>query len=94
MPGGQITYWQDNGALTFSQAHSAATYNLSAYGSSVYQDGGYYGPRNEQLIACPTEGVWQVFAQLAGLVFESDCVGFHAVAHGVPEGTIGAWEYV
>lgn len=97
VPGGQQTYWQNNGALAFTQAHSAATYNLSYYGSSVFEGGAYFGPNNEQLTACPSGdsgSVWQVFARLAGLTFADDCVDFYAVVHDEPSGTLGAWQYV
>ncbi|GAB7354283.1 hypothetical protein MBLNU459_g4807t1 [Dothideomycetes sp. NU459] len=94
VPGGQETYWQTNGALTFTQAHSELTTNVSEYGASVYEGGAYYGPNNEQLIACPAQGVWEVFAQIAGVTFASDCVGFYAVTQDEPKGTSGAWQYI
>ncbi|KAK8213613.1 hypothetical protein M8818_002917 [Zalaria obscura] len=98
VPGGQEIYIQSTGALAFTQAHSAATYNLSSYSTGpVYEGGAFFAPNGTGWTACPvagSQGVWQVFAKLAGLSFASDCVGFYAKVHDEPAGTVGAWQYV
>ncbi|KAF1344293.1 carbohydrate binding-domain-containing protein [Delphinella strobiligena] len=109
VPGGQQTYWMTDGSLSFTIAHSASTYNLSAYGSVAYASGAYLGPNGEGLVACPTASpvfsdrasrdanattpVWKVFARLAGLSFASDCVDFYAVVNEEDEGVLSAWEF-
>ncbi|KAK4981649.1 hypothetical protein LTR66_009822 [Elasticomyces elasticus] len=96
VPGGQQYYIQSDGAITFTQAHSAATYNLLSYDTRVYLGGGFFGPNGVDWKACPVAGkagVWQVFANLASVNFAPNCVGFYAVTHDQPQGTYGAWQY-
>jgi len=101
VPGGQALYIQNDGALAFTQAHSAAMYNVSYYGGGVaYSDAGYFGPSGASWVACPTsdnvdgKGRWQVFAALPDLFFIQTCLGFYAVVENQPQGTYGAWQYV
>jgi hypothetical protein len=99
VPGGQSIYWQKDGALAFTQAHSSAQWNLSYYGGGVaYEGGGYFGPNGEDLITCPVTPAggnttaWQLFARLAGVLFPSSCVGLYVVVHD-QNITAGAWQY-
>lgn len=99
VPGGQNLYWQQDGALAFTQAHSASQYNLSYYGGGVaYQDGGYFGPNGEDLITCPVydtgsdSPAWKLFARLAGIEFSSECRGLYVSVHD-SNYTAGAWQY-
>lgn len=97
VPGGQATFVQTNGALAYTQAHSASMFNLSSQDTRAYVGGGYFGPGGVGLTACPAqggeEGVWQVFAKLAGVTFGSDCVGFYGQVSAVDEHVVGAWQY-
>jgi hypothetical protein len=99
VPGGQGIYWQKDGALAFTQAHSSAQWNLSYYGGGVaYEGGGYFGPNGEDLITCPVTPAgsnttaWQLFARLAGVLFPSSCVGLYVVVHD-QNLSAGAWQY-
>jgi hypothetical protein len=99
VPGGQDIYWQTDGAMTFTQAHSASQWNLSYYGGGIaYEGGGYFGPNGEDLITCPVtpEGsnitAWKLFARLSGVEFSSSCVGLYVVVHD-QNMTAGAWQY-
>ncbi|KAG9525896.1 hypothetical protein KCU93_g5756, partial [Aureobasidium melanogenum] len=84
VPGGQDIYWQTDGAMTFTQAHSSSQWNLSYYGGGIaYEGGGYFGPNGEDLITCPVtpEGsnitAWKLFARLSGVEFSSSCLAVH-----------------
>ncbi|KAG9848193.1 carbohydrate-binding module family 50 protein, partial [Aureobasidium melanogenum] len=84
VPGGQDIYWQTDGAMAFTQAHSSSQWNLSYYGGGIaYEGGGYFGPNGEDLITCPvTPGgsnttAWKLFARLSGVEFSSSCVGLN-----------------
>ncbi|CAD0056700.1 unnamed protein product [Aureobasidium pullulans] len=99
VPGGQSIYWQKDGALAFTQAHSSSQWNLSYYGGGIaYEGGGYFGPNGEDLVTCPVvppgsnTTAWQLFARLAGVSFSSSCVGVYALVHD-QNITAGAWQY-
>ncbi|KAF2835245.1 hypothetical protein M501DRAFT_999278 [Patellaria atrata CBS 101060] len=96
VPGGQQYYIEPNGALGFTQAHSASYPTGSLWGVSAYQEGAFIYLPSDGWIACPDgndASSWQVFAKLPGLVFASTCRGFNAVVHGRPSGSFGAWQY-
>ncbi|KAJ9630581.1 hypothetical protein H2203_001104 [Taxawa tesnikishii (nom. ined.)] len=56
VPGGQATFVQTNGALAYTQAHSASMFNLSSQDTRAYVGGGYFGPGGVGLTACPAQG--------------------------------------
>ncbi|KAJ6066701.1 uncharacterized protein N7446_003738 [Penicillium canescens] len=73
VPGGQQVYIDPNGALSFTQAHSANIPAGSSYGPFV------------GFMACPTEdNRWQVFGALANATVPkgdvNECLGFSAMA--------------
>ena len=114
VPGGQQTFIQSDGALAYTQAHSAFEPNFVSADTRAFDGavrGGYFGPGGVGWTACPVLNsdtttptansttasggsiVWQVFAQLPGLAFGAECIGFEALVHNVPQGTFGAWQY-
>ncbi|KAK5257451.1 hypothetical protein LTR16_000616 [Cryomyces antarcticus] len=96
VPGGQQFFVAANGALSFTQAHSGAVPAGASYDVRVYLGGGFFGPGGSSWKACPlsgSAGVYQVFAGLSSVSFSADCVGFDAVVHDQPKGTVGAWQY-
>ncbi|KAE8140767.1 hypothetical protein BDV38DRAFT_9724 [Aspergillus pseudotamarii] len=102
VPGGQQVYVDPNGALSFTQAHSAYIPEGSAVGPFNYKPGedyGYYtfnGWGASGFMACPTEDKrWQVFAAVQNATVPkgnvAECIGFSALA---PNATApGAWQY-
>ncbi|GAB7340092.1 hypothetical protein MBLNU457_6582t1 [Dothideomycetes sp. NU457] len=99
VPGGQATFIQTDGALAFTQPHSAAQPNALSDEVTVYggTPGGYFGPGGVSWVACPVSnstGVYQVFADLPSLNFAATCTGFDAVVEELPVVTEGAWEYI
>ncbi len=87
-------YVAPDGALGFTQAHSASYPVGSMFGVSAYQDGAFtYGGR--AWVACPEDAGsgFKVFAQLPGLSFSEDCIPFTALVKSAPRGTFGAWQY-
>ncbi|KAI9369309.1 hypothetical protein BJX61DRAFT_545698 [Aspergillus egyptiacus] len=106
VPGGQQIYVSPEGALKFTQAHSAYIPPGSSYGPFEYVPGApgsvfghyvYSGWGTSGFMACPTEDDrWQVFAALQNATVPSgdvaDCLGFSAMA--VPTNQTGAaWQY-
>ncbi|KAL1301985.1 hypothetical protein AAFC00_002439 [Neodothiora populina] len=53
VPGGQATYWTKTGALRYTIPHSGNEPDLAFRSSIAYAGGGYFGPHNEILTACP-----------------------------------------
>lgn len=99
VPGGQATFIQTDGALAFTQPHSAAQPNELSDEVTVYggTPGGYFGPGGVSWVACPVSnstGVYQVFADLPNIGFAAGCTGFDAVVEELPAVTEGAWEYI
>ncbi|KAL2868756.1 putative IgE binding protein [Aspergillus lucknowensis] len=106
VPGGQQIYVSPEGALKFTQAHSAYIPPGSSYGPFAYVPGApnqpfghynYTGWGASGFMACPTEDEnWQVFAALKNATVPSgnvaDCLGFSAIA--VPSNETGnTWQY-
>ncbi|KAE8152403.1 hypothetical protein BDV25DRAFT_67183 [Aspergillus avenaceus] len=103
VPGGQQVYVDEDGALSFTQAHSAYIPPGSSLGPFEHKPGkpfGYYsfnGWGATGFMACPTEDSrWQVFAAIHNATVPqgnvNDCIGFSALA--VPSNaTAGAWQY-
>jgi len=100
VPGGQHTFIQTDGALAFTQPHSASEPNELSDEVIIYggeNGGGYFGPGGVSWVACPAgnaTSVWQVYAALANIAFPKTCTGFDAVVQELPETTEGAWEYI
>ncbi|KAF2859588.1 carbohydrate-binding module family 52 protein [Piedraia hortae CBS 480.64] len=95
VPGGQEIYVQKNGALAFTQAHSASTTDLAVLGlgGPVYKGGAALGPNGVAWKACPVDGgAWQVFVPLPGVSFSAGCVDFYAHA-ATADGLGVAWQY-
>ena len=104
VPGGQQVYIDPNGALSFTQAHSANIPAGSSYGPFVYEAGEpwshylYRGWGASGFMACPTEdNRWQVFGALANATVPkgdvNECLGFSAMAITY-EGDVPAWQYI
>lgn len=84
VPGGQQIYIRPNGALSYTQAHSAFKPVGSIETGFTYTPGpqfGFFGvtlPGAAGLLACPTgpkaTGPWQVFVNIKGLK-DSDVAG-------------------
>ncbi|KAH8431953.1 putative IgE binding protein [Aspergillus melleus] len=103
VPGGQQVYVNPDGALSFTQAHSAYIPPGSAQGPFKYEPGenfGHYtfnGWGASGFMACPTEDErWQVFAAIQNATVPSgdvgDCLGFSAMAVTGNQ-TAAAWQY-
>ena len=106
VPGGQQVYAAADGALGYTQAHSAATPPGASVAGGTQtpptagQSFGYWtwtGGNATGLVACPSggsgeagTGPWQVFAAVAGRDF-GRCLGFEAAA--VPYDGPFAWQY-
>lgn len=55
-PGGQDTYWDPSGAMSFTVPHEEGVFPDGAYTySRVYEGGCYFGPNSEMLTACPVD---------------------------------------
>lgn len=104
VPGGQQVYVNPEGALSFTQAHSAYIPPGSAVGPFKYEPGenfGHYtfnGWGASGFMACPAEDdKWQVFAALQNATVPSgdvaDCLGFSAMAVTGNQ-TAAAWQYI
>jgi hypothetical protein len=106
VPGGQQIYVSPEGALKFTQAHSANIPPGSSRGPFEYVPGAanqpfghyvYSGWGASGFMACPTEdSKWQVFAALQNATVPSgnveDCLGFSAIATPTNQ-TGNAWQY-
>ncbi|KAB8233449.1 hypothetical protein ETB97_000718 [Aspergillus alliaceus] len=104
VPGGQQVYVDPNGALSFTQAHSAYIPDGSARGPFEYTPGenwGYYtfkGWGASGFMACPTEdNRWQVFAAIKNATVPKgnvdECLGFNALAPKADQSP-AAWQYI
>ncbi|KAA8643668.1 hypothetical protein EYZ11_003403 [Aspergillus tanneri] len=104
VPGGQQVYVNPDGALSFTQAHSAYVPPGSALGPFSYEPGenfGHYtftGWGASGFMACPTKDQrWQVFANLQNATVPTgnveDCLGFSAMAPKADSGA-AAWQYI
>ncbi|KAB8273009.1 hypothetical protein BDV30DRAFT_211330 [Aspergillus minisclerotigenes] len=104
VPGGQQVYVDPQGALSFTQAHSAYIPEGSAVGPFTYKPGeqwGYYsfnGWGASGFMACPTEdNRWQVFAAVQNATVPkgnvADCLGFNALAPKAAK-EAAAWQYI
>ncbi|KAH7081834.1 hypothetical protein BKA63DRAFT_220468 [Paraphoma chrysanthemicola] len=98
VPGGQQVYVAPDGALSYTQAHSAyiPTGSVIDGFSREYPAAGQafgYLQFDTGFVACPAEGdgVYQVFGQVDGATFGPECLGFNALAVSV-DGP-GAWQY-
>ncbi|KAJ6008829.1 hypothetical protein N7522_003845 [Penicillium canescens] len=90
VPGGQQVYIDPNGALSFTQAHSANIPAGSSYGPFVYEAG---EPWSHYLY----RGWGLVFGALANATVPkgdvNECLGFSAMAITY-EGDVPAWQYI
>jgi len=88
------------GALGYTIAHSAAipanATRLFDTDVVAYTDGLVRAPRGATgWLACPGgDGAgYRISAALEGVIFAAACVGVDLSVSGVPEGTVGAWQY-
>jgi hypothetical protein len=100
VPGGQLVYVETDGALGFTQAHSAnipagavvSTFTLvpgTSFGTLDFSGLGANG-----FVACPSANgsvPYQIFANVAAGNF-TNCLGFDALTTAFTGG-FGAWEY-
>lgn len=97
MPGGQVYYIEPaQGALGFTQAHSAYYPPGSVFGVNAYQKGAFVYLPGNGWTACPSEaypGSYQVFQKLDGLTFNDTCVDFTILVKDWPSNVPGAWQY-
>ena len=100
VPGGQLVYVETNGALGFTQAHSAfipagavvSTFTLVP--GTSFGDLGFSGLGANGFVACPSANgsvPYQIFANVAAGNF-TNCLGFDALTTEFTGG-FGAWEY-
>lgn len=97
MPGGQVYYVQTNGALGFSQAHSASI------PPGAIEDIFKVDPGNGDFsyanavgwLACPgtTAGQFQIFANIPAKDSSAGCIPLHLKTKPTPSGSFGAWQY-
>jgi len=100
VPGGQLVYVQPNGALGFTQAHSASiptgsvTMTFTLVQGTSFGTFGFSGLGANGFVACPTNGTfpYQIYANVAGGNF-NDCLGFDALTSNYTQGA-AAWQYV
>ena len=100
VPGGQQVYAAADGALGYTQAHSATVGGGNQTAPSDGQSFGYWtwsGADATGLVACPSSGSgnqgtgpWKVYAAVPGKDFGS-CLGFAAAA--IPYDGTYAWQY-
>ncbi|KAJ5373000.1 hypothetical protein N7517_005006 [Penicillium concentricum] len=104
VPGGQQVYVDPNGALSFTQAHSANIPQGSSRGPFHYaadEPWAHYsfaGWGATGFMACPTDDSrWQVFAAIQNATVPhgnvAECLGFSAVALTY-DGEVPAWQYI
>jgi len=98
VPGGQQVYVAKDGALGYTQAHSAAIptgATLTGFSRDAPSGGNSFGYLHFDtgFVACPAgEGQgYQVFGQVADATFGSECLGFDALT--VATAQPGAWQY-
>ncbi|KAJ5963946.1 uncharacterized protein N7479_003822 [Penicillium vulpinum] len=104
VPGGQQVYIDPNGALSFTQAHSANIPQGSSRGPFQYAVGDpwshytFNGWGASGFMACPADdNRWQVFAAIQNATVPhgnvDECLGFSATAITY-EGDVPAWQYI
>ena len=94
VPGGQQVFTQQDGAISFTQAHSTYQPNYLEGAPGADSCGNYFGFAGEALSACPVDDYpnsFQVFANVASFN-KTGCVGFRGVAAAY-NGSTPAWQY-
>ncbi|KAH8724387.1 hypothetical protein GQ44DRAFT_618153 [Phaeosphaeriaceae sp. PMI808] len=98
VPGGQQAYVAKDGALSYTQAHSAFIPDGAVrdqFSRDAPQGGNSFGFLHFETgwVACPAgEGKgYQVFGQVDGATFAPECLGFNMLA--APTDAPGAWQY-
>lgn len=100
VPGGQLVYVETDGALGFTQAHSAnipagavvSTFTVTP--GTSFGTLGFSGLGANGFVACPSANgsvPYQIFANVAGGDF-TNCLGFDALTTEFTGG-LGAWQY-
>ncbi|KAF2141410.1 uncharacterized protein K452DRAFT_298790 [Aplosporella prunicola CBS 121167] len=95
VPGGQQYYIEPNGALGFTQTHSASVPTGSVYGGTAYENGEFKYLPGQGWYVCPTStvGQWQLFQKLGGVSFDSACVGLNVLTKNLDANRSYAWQY-
>ncbi|KAL6707849.1 hypothetical protein ACN47E_003749 [Coniothyrium glycines] len=99
VPGGQRVYVAPDGALSYTQAHSAYIPTgsiVDQFSREAPAAGQSFGYLNFEtgFVACPAAGEgqgYQVFGQVDGGNFGDGCLGFNALT--VATDKAGAWQY-
>lgn len=102
VPGGQLVYVEADGALGFTQAHSASIPDGAVVSTFTLTQGlsfgelGFSGLGGAGFIACPnaTTGTfpYQIFADIPG-AGGTNCLGFDPLTTNYTGGP-GAWQYI
>lgn len=96
VPGGQQVYIGPDGAMSYTQAHSAYVPPGSIRDGWSKTEGENFGNLQWErgLIACPAaeqgQG-YQVFGQVEGVIFGPECLGFNSLTFNATGP--GAWQY-
>lgn len=98
VPGGQVVYLEANGAVGYTQAHSASIpANATQGGLVAYGGGGGFVNLNSGgygWVACVSEGGYALFAlDEQNKDSLASCVPVNLKVNVQPEGTVGAWQY-
>ncbi|KAH6643863.1 hypothetical protein C7974DRAFT_8175 [Boeremia exigua] len=99
VPGGQQVYVAADGALSYTQAHSAAIPAgaiVDQFSKDAPSNGNSFGYLNFEtgFVACPVGAAdqgYQVYGQTQDFEASSECLGFSALTSSVDEP--GAWQY-
>jgi hypothetical protein len=95
VPGGQQVYIDTDGAVKYTQAHSAAIPEgaiVTGWTTSPGNGFGILSNSNGGFVACPSENnSWKVYIGLECVEFDSACLGFDALTSNTTEA--GAWQY-
>jgi hypothetical protein len=93
VPGGQQVYVQKNGAVGYTQAHSASIPEGATVTGWTKTEGKTFGQLSfkDGLIFCPEGSAYKLYAQVPGVSFASTCLGGNLLT---VNGTApGAWQY-
>jgi hypothetical protein len=93
VPGGQQVYVQKNGAVGYTQAHSASAPAGSTFDGWSKSEGASFGSLSHKhgVLFCPEGDAYKLFVQVPGVSFAATCLGANLLT---VNGTApGAWQY-
>lgn len=103
VPGGQVVYLAESGAVGYTQAHSASIPDGAVQGGLVAYSGGGFMNINAGSygwVACPPTGLggndggWVIYALSSANQDDlSICSPVNLKVNVLPAGTVGAWQY-